>query len=438
MSGLRKSGGLFKAVTKANLQASGAKGLPSLLCVPSRDISGRVNRDPEYTNRKAPFPYQEKQFSYFKSILDRTSHRLMENSKLEVVDGAHGIGKSKFAQELAEELDMHYIGDVSHDNYYVNKYGQDLRNYREVLTDKLQPMDERDWVKNPLGGPDGCSDRFLQRNYMMKYFNHMTAIRHILNTGQGVVMEKSPFSDFTIWDAAYNQGWVAPESMKFQKRSMEYSLHWLLRPNLIIYLDAPVEVVQKKVAALGNECDKNSPIWKSKDYLNDIYRAMKRQYLREAQDHSEVLVYDWSEPGDLDVVVEDIEKLNFDHISLYDRDQGDWRFGDEVNATDARIKFTTLRWLNALMQNIVRPCVFEAEHFLVHAEDHLALENFAYYVKGQRFAPGFNPEMGDAMPFFRKDDWKEMQGDMHFHCAPFALPGAKGWWDKTETISREN
>ena len=71
--------------------------------------------------------------------------------------------------------------------------------------------------------------------------------------------------------------------MKFQKRSLEFCLHHLLRPNLIIYLDAPSDVVQKKVLAAGNEWDKESPLWKSKDYLDDIYNSMKRKYLREAQ-----------------------------------------------------------------------------------------------------------------------------------------------------------
>ena len=75
----------------------------------------------------------------------------------------------------------------------------------------------RDFVRNPLGGTPGCADRYLHQQFQMKYFNHMKAIRHILNTGQGVVMEKSPFSDYVYWDAAYRQGWVAPECKKTKK-----------------------------------------------------------------------------------------------------------------------------------------------------------------------------------------------------------------------------
>lgn len=57
-----------------------------------------------------------------------------------------------------------------------------------------------------------------------------------------------------------------------------------------------------------------------------------------SRDHSEVLVYDWSTPGDLDVVVEDLEKLNLDNLGMYDENQSDWRFGDETNAMIHRTK----------------------------------------------------------------------------------------------------
>ena len=45
--------------------------------------------------------------------------------------------------------------------------------------------------------------------------------------------------------------------------------------------------------------------------------------------HSRVLVYDWSEPGDIEIVVEDIEALNFDFLEETDEQQKDWRLHNE-------------------------------------------------------------------------------------------------------------
>jgi hypothetical protein len=44
----------------------------------------------------------------------------------------------------------------------------------------------------------------------------------------------------------------------------------------------------------------------------------------------QVLMYDWSEGGDTEVVVEDIERLNMDYWDKYDKQQKDWRMHTEV------------------------------------------------------------------------------------------------------------
>lgn len=59
---------------------------------------------------------------------------------------------------------------------------------------------------------------------------------------------------------------------------------------------------------------------------------LSRRYCR-------VLVYDWSEPGDAEVVVEDIENLNMDNIDYYDDQQSDWRFYNEEGASIIRYKY---------------------------------------------------------------------------------------------------
>ena len=92
----------------------------------------------------------------------------------------------------------------------------------------------------------------------------------------------------------------------------------------------PVQVarflqVQKKIKARGNEWDKDSPVWGNRQYLSNIYNEMKRKYLKEQQRFSYVFVYDWSEPGDVEVVVEDIESLELDWVDEYSDQQIDWK-----------------------------------------------------------------------------------------------------------------
>ena len=57
------------------------------------------------------------------------------------------------------------------------------------------------------------------------------------------------------------------------------------------------------------------------------------------------MVYDWSEPGETEVVVEDLEELNFDLYGVHDVQQSDWRLPNEFEASILRQKYVVLYFL---------------------------------------------------------------------------------------------
>jgi NADH dehydrogenase (ubiquinone) 1 alpha subcomplex subunit 10 len=54
--------------------------------------------------------------------------------------------------------------------------------------------------------------------------------------------------------------------------------------------------------------------------------------------HAELLIYDWSNYGDVEVVVEDIERINFDSFDKYDPKMKDWRLPSEWDWNTARMR----------------------------------------------------------------------------------------------------
>ena len=54
-------------------------------------------------------------------------------------------------------------------------------------------------------------------------------------------------------------------------------------------------------------------------------------------EHAELLVYDWSEEGEAEVVVEDICRLDLDKYTRYDKKMSDWLFDDEWDWKGKRI-----------------------------------------------------------------------------------------------------
>lgn len=371
--------------------------------VGTRGIAGKHLYVPDPKKPK-PFPYKTRNYNLFWQAIDKTTLRMDENSKLITVEGAHAIGKSQFAKDLAEDLGMVYVEYPRMDDIFINPYGYDYRKIAHMLPERTRPYDEKDFSRNPLGPVAGCADRMLIDLFKLKFYNHIFAIRHILNTGQGVVMEGSPFSDYAHFEAAFNQGWVDLETKKAYKLMLSRSLHHLLRPNLILYLDAPVDVVQKNIAARGNEWDKNSPVWTNKNYLSDIYTELKRNYLKKMQRYSRVLVYDWSEPGDAEVVVEDIENLNMDNIDYYDDQQCDWRFYNEEGASIVRYKYTNS---NAVYDKMnccsgLQELVTDADHIWFSTEEMIEFENVMYWIESARYHYGYNKKLGDK-GFWMKD-----------------------------------
>lgn len=65
--------------------------------------------------------------------------------------------------------------------------------------------------------------------------------------------------------------------------------------------------------------------------------------------HAELLIYDWSEMGDVEVVVEDIERLNLDDYDRYDPKMEDWRITKEMEWGHRR-----MMWVPAYASDVLK------------------------------------------------------------------------------------
>jgi len=371
------------------------KGHMAPIVIGCRTMLSKARRG-EY-ERPKPYPHETKDFNRFAGIYDRTTVRMDENSRIILVDGAHAVGKTDFAKQLAEEFDMKCLEYPSLSNYYINYYGEDLQDYGVYMPDMFKPYDERDFSRNPTGPVEGSGDRFHLKNWVNKFRNYIRALKHLYSTGQGVVVEGNPWSDYAHLEAAYNQRWIDRTTRNAIKDSYNLGLYMLLRPHVVVYLDASVDAVMKNVKERNNPWDKDSPVWFNKRYLNDIYNEKKRRYLMDKQRHSHVLVYDWATPGDLDVVVDDLEKLELDYTEEYDSIGRDWT----ARRSEKRACETREWYCRADHRRYMESLIMDSELFLdcpqlfYDVEDAHRLQAVLKNIKSERWAPGVNPYMGD-------------------------------------------
>lgn len=351
--------------------------------------------------RKKPWPYKTLGFNYWHSLMDVTVNRFNDNSKLIVVEGPPALEKTKFAKELADELDMVYVSGANMEEFYINSYGYDLRELDHLWSfEKNMSFDEKKFAQDPTAYNGGL-DRMQYELMHMHYCKYVDALAHIFNTGQGIVIEKSPHSEFVFTEACYKMGWIDKLSRMYMNKIRRQAVQTLLRPNLIIYLDAPVEVVQQKIrerSKTTHPWEKNSPVYENTEYLKLLYDdLMKKQYIKEASIGSRVLMYDWSEGGETEVVVEDIERLNMDYFDKYDKQQEDWRMLTEDNYSKARIIYTNRRYKDRNF-NVE---FLDNDRIRRTADEYLEFQFNAHKVPGNKYIKGFNEDLGDGSSLIR-------------------------------------
>lgn len=215
--------------------------LPASFNQQQRSISGKTMRGGPRVIEHKPFPYKEKEYNFFNSLFDKTTKRLHENSKIVCVEGPIAAGKSKFAKELAEELEMLYVPEANMDLIYINSYGYDMRQLDPQMPESCRSYDVVNFCKDP--------NHFLAANYqikmyMLRYEQYVDAIAHVLSTGQGVVLDRSCYSDFVFLEAMYRSGYVSKDARSVYYELRQNTIDELLKPHLVIYLDLSVDAVK--------------------------------------------------------------------------------------------------------------------------------------------------------------------------------------------------
>ncbi|KAJ8384088.1 hypothetical protein AAFF_G00208790 [Aldrovandia affinis] len=319
------------------------------------------------------------QYGWLAYILgERTTPRLTQNSRIITIDGSLASGKGALARSLADKLGMLYLPEAG-------------VHYLDRATGEAEPLHTRfngncsleTFYRNPHA-PDGNSYRLQSWMYHVRLLQYSDAIEHLLTTGQGVVLERSPFSDMVFLEAMFKQGYIRKQCVEHYNEIKNISICEFLPPHLVIYLDVPAEEVQRRLQQSGQAHLQNVPL----AYLKSIEEAYKKSYLPSISEHAELLAYDATQAHDIERVVEDIESLKFV--------KGQWAEQDD----------TSYHYMRMLVED--KPMVASltcVPNFLpeVTIGAHDVDEAFYAYksLPGKRYAPGFNMDAGDKQVWLK-------------------------------------
>jgi NADH dehydrogenase (ubiquinone) 1 alpha subcomplex subunit 10 len=314
------------------------------------------------------------------------------------VEGPIAAGKSNFAKELADELEMLYVSAPTMDDAYINSYGFDYRTLDDKLPEGAKTFDNKKWCINPKHRLSGA---YQLRMYMLRTLKYVDALAHILSTGQGVVCNRSPFSDYVFLEAMLRNDYLSNGVRSVYYDVKANTITELMRPHLVIYLDVPVAKVKENIKKRNIDYEIKSPAFTDK-YLQDIENGYKQKFLKEISAHSELLIYDWTEAGEPEVVVEDIERIDFDRFGHYDDKLEDWRIMTEWEWCEKRMEYTVDRHDIISYFNVPR---WDVPELIMNADDAFILEEVYDEAPGNKYAPGYNADMGDSGILTKTKEW---------------------------------
>uniref|UniRef100_A0A8D1S040 NADH dehydrogenase [ubiquinone] 1 alpha subcomplex subunit 10, mitochondrial n=1 Tax=Sus scrofa TaxID=9823 RepID=A0A8D1S040_PIG len=241
---------------------------------------------------------------------ERTTRKLTETSKVITVDGNICSGKGRLAREIAEKLGLRHFPEAG-------------IHYADSTTGDGKPLDVQlsgncsleKFYDDPKSN-DGNSYRLQSWLYASRLLQYADALEHLLSTGQGVVLERSIYSDFVFLEAMYRQGFIRKQCVEHYNEVKKVTACEYLPPHVVVYVDVPVPEIQSRIQKKGNPHEMKI----TAAYLQDIENAYKKTFLPEMSEKCEVLQYSAREAEDAEKVVEDIEYLKCDKGPWPDQD----------------------------------------------------------------------------------------------------------------------
>jgi len=291
-------------------------------------------------DRILPWNYKDRPLNWFWKFFDTTTDRFDEYSRMVVVDGNIGAGKTTIAKEIARKFDMLYIPEPDSRLIFNIDAPENFDTRDPVVQSKLHPRNRKydleDFYDNPNKKPNRASELQIEF-YKLRYYQYAEACVHLLSTGQGVVLDRSIFSDHVFAETLRDHGYMSRKCHNWYHYLRKNTICNFWKPHLTIYVDCPVDVCMERIKERGIPSEVNSKVL-NEDYLASLERHYKTTFLPEMEKYGELVVTEYPDYDEVEQVLEEITRLDFSYEIDDPKKFEWWRTQSEEQITQYRIE----------------------------------------------------------------------------------------------------
>eukprot|EP00916_Digyalum_oweni_P022948 GHVL01038067.1.p1 GENE.GHVL01038067.1~~GHVL01038067.1.p1 ORF type:complete len:345 (-),score=3.07 GHVL01038067.1:490-1371(-) len=290
---------------------------------------------------------------------------------------------------------MKFIPDLKDQEIFITGDGFDLRNLNERLPPRSGFCDLETFYGQ--SGPPALLNTF-GRTLLMLYYHHylyyVEALEHVLNTGQGVVMERGVFSHMVFHNVLRRMGYLSANALKYLNFVYDNTVCEMWRPHLVVYVDAPLDFTRTMINKRNIAWESKSPVIQD-DFLTLMDKVYKEKYLPYMSKYSEVVSYDITDLPDWEIIVEELEGLDLDNPPFDNEDKfKHWQseFEDDYNLM--RMNLAKKWQVNNLFTMGVP---WDAPEMLVHPDDDEVFRQLVKEHPEVKYQKGYNPEKNNVL-----------------------------------------
>lgn len=188
-----------------------------------------------------------------------------QNAKLICIEGLIGVGKSTLTKALAEMLRAKPFFEPVEENPYLELFYNNPKRYA---------LEMQFWL---------MSQRFQM---------HEQAIRHVWQTGQSVIMDRSIYGDWIFAKKNWLDGNIEEVGYKSYLKHRDVMSRYLLTPHTVLWLRAHPTTCLDRIGSRGRDCEKMIPL----EYLYGLH-SLHAELMEEMRTRgSKVVTLDWDDP----------------------------------------------------------------------------------------------------------------------------------------------